>query len=267
MIAVEDEASIRNLIESILVNRGYAVECYDTASGAWGRLLRKRPNLLILDVGLPDQSGLDLLRRVRALHGPQSFPVLIVSGRHSERDILLGYEAGADEYLTKPFSREELLAKCAVLIARSKPALETEAIDLSKGEPLFDRYDVRGTLGRGAFGVVYQARDLHQQGRLVALKVCDEEHARDPEHRLRFLRESYALASLDHPAIVSVVDFGLLDDHLYLAMDYVPGPTLARHVALSGPLSPGETLALLSSLAEALTHLDEAGLVHRDLKP
>ncbi|MGE0706549.1 MAG: protein kinase [Planctomycetota bacterium] len=267
VIVVDDDAAIRALLEEVLGPRGYVVECYDSAGAAWQRLQRGRPNLLILDVGLPDESGLDLLRRLRSLHGPQSYPVLVLSGFRSEGDILGGYEAGADDYLTKPFSREVLLAKCAVLIARSRPAQDTQALERPPNELFFDRYEVRGVLGRGAFGVVYHARDLQQRGQTVALKVCDEEHARDPEHRLRFLRESYALASLDHPAIVSVSDFGLLDDSLYLAMDYVPGPTLETHVAKRGALSERQTLGLLAALAGALVALDAAGLVHRDIKP
>jgi DNA-binding response OmpR family regulator len=264
---VEDEQPVRALIETILKGRGYQVETFATASAAWQRLLRTRPNLLILDVGLPDESGLDLLRRLRSLHGPQSYPVLIVSGRHSEQEILLGYEAGADEYLTKPFSSQELLAKCAVLIARCKSTLETEALALASDEPLFDRYETHGILGRGAFGIVYHAYDLHQDSREVALKVCNEDLARDPEHRMRFLRESYALASLDHPSIVSVSDFGMLDSRLYLAMDYVQGPTLSSRVRTEGALNEAETLDMLRSLAGALDTLEQAGLVHRDIKP
>jgi DNA-binding response OmpR family regulator len=267
---VDDDPQVRDLIEELLSERGYAVDCFDSAESAWQRLLRYRPHLLILDVGLPAEDGLDLLRRLRSLHGPDSYPVLIVSGRDKEEDIVKGYEAGASEYLTKPFSQEELLAKCSVLIARSKSGEATVEVGLgvaSRGDTLLQRYDVKGLLGRGAFGVVYHAVDLQNNGLEVALKVCDEEQARNPENRFRFLRESYSLASLDHPSIVRVSDFGLLEDCLFLSMNYVPGPTLTKMIKSSGPLSESDTKAMLLALGGALEALERASLIHRDIKP
>ncbi|MBL4848848.1 MAG: protein kinase [Planctomycetes bacterium] len=267
VVVVEDEPAVQDLIRDVLESRGYLVRVFGSAGAAWTHLRAHRPSLLLVDVGLPDESGLDLLRRLRCLHGGNSYPALIVSGHKSEQDILLGYEAGGDEYLTKPFSSGELLAKCAVLIARSPSARETQVRLTDAEAPLFERYEVNGILGRGAFGVVYHALDLRNAKREVALKVCGQEVAHDAEHRFRFLRESYALASLIHPHIVSVTDFGLLDDELYLAMDYIEGPTLASHVRKHGALSTLDALALFRALASALQALAKASLVHRDVKP
>ena len=267
---VDDDDAIRELIITCLSSRGYEVEGFDSAELGWRALLRERPHLLILDVGLPGEDGLALLRRLRSLHGPDAYPVLIVSGRGMEDQILAGYESGANEYLTKPFTREELLAKCAVLIARSAGLSDTTALRKGaerKSQLLFERYEAREVLGQGAFGVVYHAYDLQQERREVALKVSGPEHARDPEQRLRFLRESYALSSLKHPAIVEILDFGLLEDQLYLAMEYVSGPTVLSYVSRRGPISEADALAFLRAMATALAVLSAASLVHRDLKP
>ena len=268
VMVLESSPAIQGLVRASLEERGYEVECTGTAALGWRSLLRQRPHLLILDVGLPDENGLHLLRRLRALHGPEAYPVLVISNKGEEADILLGYESGANEYLTKPFAREVLLAKCAVLIARSAALRETTG-ERSENhrELLFDRYRAHGVLGRGAFGVVYLADDLKQRGKEVALKVSGPEHARDPEQRLRFLREAYALSSLKDPSIVKVHDFGLFADQLYLAMECVRGPTLRGYVDRHGPLSETEARGLLRALAHALGALTRIDLVHRDLKP
>ena len=93
VVVVEDEPAVQDLIRGVLESRGYLVKVFGSAAAAWNHLLAHRPSLLLVDVGLPDESGLDLLRRLRSLHGPRSYPALIVSGRQTEQDILLGYEA------------------------------------------------------------------------------------------------------------------------------------------------------------------------------
>ena len=120
-------------------------------------------------------------------------------------------------------------------------------------------------LGRGGMGTVYSARHV-ELGRQVALKVLSDELSSDHEFVARFRREGRLQASLEHPHVVTVYEAGESDHGLYLAMQLVPGPTLATLMserALDSELS----LALLHQVGTALDAAHEAGLVHRDVKP
>lgn len=179
-----------------------------------------------------------------------------------------GFAAGASDYLSKPFTRDELLARCAVHLGRSTEEGTTALQhDLPReGNLAFRRYEVRSVLGRGSYGTVYQAWDT-QRREEVALKVLAALPSSQPEARLRFLREIYALSSVRHENVVPVVDFGVAQGRLYYAMARVKGLTVREHVAAHGAVSPDEGLALLRGLLGALAALADADLVHRDVTP
>lgn len=124
-------------------------------------------------------------------------------------------------------------------------------------------YTVLGRLGRGAMGVVFLARS--PGGRLVAVKVVGPELADDPGFRDRFRQEVAAMRAVGGFWTAAVVDAD--PDGLWLATEYVPGPTLYAAVAAGGPLPVPALRALVAGLAEALRAIHGAGLVHRDLKP
>jgi serine/threonine-protein kinase len=127
------------------------------------------------------------------------------------------------------------------------------------------RYRVESKLGEGGMGVVWKATDVTLH-RAVALKVLPEAFARDPERVARFEREARVLASLNHPNIAAI--YGLETDGplRVLAMEYVPGDTLAARLA-RGALPVAEALPIALKIAEALESAHERGIVHRDLKP
>ena len=115
---VEDDAAIRRLVVDYLAAHGYAVVTAETA--AKGRILARDPtlDLLLLDLTLPDADGLDVAREIREY---SAVPLVIVSGRGEEIDRVLGLEFGADDYIDKPFSLRELLARIRALLRRTNP--------------------------------------------------------------------------------------------------------------------------------------------------
>lgn len=264
---VEDEAPVRDSLALTLRERGYEVVAFGDFASAYEALSRLAPDLLIADVNLPDGNGLELVARLRALHA-DSFPIIVLSGLNSETDFMRGFAAGASDYLSKPFTRDELLARCAVHLGRSTDEGTTALQhDLPReGSLAFRRYEVRSVLGRGSYGTVYEAWDT-ARGEEVALKVLAALPSSQPEARLRFLRETYALSSVRHANVVSVVDFGAAQGRLYYAMSRVNGPTLRERIAAGGPASPAEVLALLTGLLSALDALAQVELVHRDVTP
>jgi ABC-type transport system substrate-binding protein/predicted Ser/Thr protein kinase len=126
-------------------------------------------------------------------------------------------------------------------------------------------YRVESLLGEGATGAVYLARAA--DGVAVALKLLAPELARDERFRARFLRETQAVAGLDHPRIVTVLSSGEEDGFLHIAMPYVDGLDLRELLRREGPLEPKRTVELIGQIAEALDAAHAAGLVHRDVKP
>ncbi len=119
-------------------------------------------------------------------------------------------------------------------------------------------------LGQGAFGAVWKARDT-KLDRIVALKIPRRELLTEADAE-KFLREARAAAQVRHPNIVSVHEVGRENDRIYIASDFIDGPTLADWIA-AHPLTVRESVTLCATLADALHHAHECGIVHRDLKP
>ena len=130
-----------------------------------------------------------------------------------------------------------------------------------------NKYRIEQLLGRGGMGAVYRARDVRLD-RLVALKVVRAELLGDSDARQRFRREAQIVAGLQHPAIVSIFDYGTLPDGgAYLVMELVRGEDLRRVLQREGRLEPARALRILSAVCEGMEAAHREGVLHRDLKP
>ncbi len=120
VLVVEDDREIRTLVQSALVVEGFEVQTAVTLREASALLQHSPPDLVILDLGLPDGEGLQLVREVRR---QSSLPIVVVSARHQEEQKVALLDAGADDYLSKPFSVAELLARMRVALRHRGTAL------------------------------------------------------------------------------------------------------------------------------------------------
>lgn len=137
VLLVEDEPQIRRLVRSALEGEGYQVSEADTVQRSLIEAGNCKPDLLVLDLGLPDGDGVDLIRDLRAW---SNLPILVVSARGGETDKIRALDLGADDYLTKPFGVGELLARVRALVRRRsrteevapKVAFDQVEVDLTR---------------------------------------------------------------------------------------------------------------------------------------
>jgi len=127
VLVVEDEADIRELLRYNLAHEGFAVEEAGDGAEALDRIGRRAPDLLLLDLMLPQMSGLELCRRMRSNPETAKLPILVVTAKGTEVDRILGLEMGADDYVVKPFSPREVVARVKALLRRANPASEPAA--------------------------------------------------------------------------------------------------------------------------------------------
>jgi len=121
VLVVEDDGAIRQMLAFNLARAGFEVDEAEDCSAARRRIADARPDLLLVDWMLPDASGLELTRAVRRDEALREIPIIMLTARAEERDKIQGLEGGADDYITKPFSPKELIARVNALLRRSVP--------------------------------------------------------------------------------------------------------------------------------------------------
>jgi two-component system phosphate regulon response regulator PhoB len=129
ILIVEDEKPIRDMIAFGLRRAGFDVREAEDCMAARASIANQRPDLLLVDWMLPDQSGLDLTRAVKRNKDTEDMPVIMLTARADEHDKVSGLEGGADDYVTKPFSPRELLARINAVLRRSSPAGSGERVE------------------------------------------------------------------------------------------------------------------------------------------
>ena len=116
---VEDDASIRELVLYTLNNAGLQAEGFERPSAFWAAMEQVRPTLILLDIMLPEEDGLSILRKLRADRATRALPVMMLTAKGTEYDTVLALDAGADDYVPKPFRMMELLSRIRALIRRA----------------------------------------------------------------------------------------------------------------------------------------------------
>ncbi len=154
---VEDDASIRELVVYALSNSGFEARGFGTPTAFWQAMGRETPAMILLDIMLPEEDGLSLLKKLRAAGATRRTPVIMLTAKGSEYDKVIGLEAGADDYLPKPFGMMELIARVKALMRRSS----------DEGQP--ETYQV------GSLTVCPQRHLVEVEGKSVALTLKEFE--------------------------------------------------------------------------------------------
>ena len=133
---VEDDKNISEIESFALKNSGHTVEEFDCGKAFYKKLSEKVPDLILLDIMLPDEDGLEILKKIRNIPETRRIPVIMVTARTTELDKVKGLDSGADDYLTKPFGVMELISRVKALLRRSSGMDGNDRLSL--GEILLD---------------------------------------------------------------------------------------------------------------------------------
>ena len=138
---VEDDESIRKLVIYALESQGFELAGFESAEGFWKAMSEKKPDLAILDIMLPGEDGISVLKRIRQTQ--KRLPVIMLTAKVAEYDRVEGLDAGADDYISKPFGIMELIARVRAVLRRAEPA-EAEDSEYKCGvlEIYWDRHEV-----------------------------------------------------------------------------------------------------------------------------
>ena len=136
---VEDDNSIRELVIYTLQTTGFRAKGFACAKDFWDEMKKEQPKLVLLDIMLPDEDGLTVLRKLRSSNQTSRLPVIMVTAKGTEYDKVVGLDSGADDYIPKPFGMMELVSRVKALLRRSEPEQKTQlrqvgmiTVDLSK---------------------------------------------------------------------------------------------------------------------------------------
>ena len=133
ILIIEDDPTVATLTRDLLLKSGYEAETRSTGAEGWARLQAESYDLLVLDLGLPDVEGLEICKRVRESAAQGNLPIFILTARGSSDDIVRGLEAGAEDYLPKPFNEREFVARVQAILRR-RTAQEARNDFLSSGK-------------------------------------------------------------------------------------------------------------------------------------
>ena len=278
ILVIDDEEPIRLLLTDILEMNGYEVISATNGIEGLRKTFSEAPRIVITDILMPEMTGLAFLQRVRAQVPASALPVIVVSALGDQGQIVKAFEAGATDYLVKPFHHSELLARVHVALHRSVDArdvqyVEREAPDRPKTEVIpggildLGKYRIIEEIGSGGMGTVYRATHV-AYGSEVAVKVLSPKLAKNRTDVMRFLREVRIATQMDHPNIVRVYDMGLSAGQYYYAMESLPKHSLYDEVlSHRDGIEEDRVLEIGIQLASALAYMHERGFLHRDIKP
>jgi CheY-like chemotaxis protein len=272
---VDDDQQLRTAVRDWLAFEEYEVEEAVDGNQGWAKLSSGQFDLVVLDWDMPGMQGIDILKNFR--DGGGTTPVLMLTGRNTSKEKILGLDLGADDYLSKPFDIEELSARIRSTLRKQKasaPAFKPLGFGnnelLTKanllGTALASRYEFISVLGEGGAGIVFKARHP-QLEKIVAIKMLLVPGLKE-EARLRFEQEGKLVGRLDHPGIATVFDFGVTErSQSFMVMEYVEGRSLDDIIYKEDYVPLPAALIIALQVANALSHAHARGILHRDIKP
>lgn len=130
IFCVEDDTSIRNLMQYALGSAGFEVQGFSCAAELYGALRNSIPDLILLDIMLPGEDGLSILKKLRTQNSTSSVPIIMTTAKGTEYDKVVGLDSGADDYLAKPFGMMELISRVKAVLRRTAPKNAADVLQI-----------------------------------------------------------------------------------------------------------------------------------------
>jgi DNA-binding response OmpR family regulator len=284
ILIADDSRELRTVLSTQLRKLGFDVQVAVDGQDALERARTFRPTLIIMDIMMPKLSGLQATKRMRDDKDLSSTPIILMSQLGEEQAVVEGIQAGADEYLVKPFRQAELASRVRILLRKAsgtqKKLDETTVQGLEAAEDNdavrrfketgqivskdFAGFTIIDKLGQGGTATVYRAMEPVNL-KPVALKIISPFAA----VKEGFLKRSNEIAvRLVHPHIVRTYTMGEYQDVHFMVQELVEGVALDSYLHEEGGRLPeAGARRYMLHVAEALRYLEQQGLIHRDIKP
>ncbi len=262
-ILVADDSIITQVAYTQMLEfLGHEVIMCGNGIQAVNRFRETHPELVILDVDMPEMNGFDACREIRKTSDGLNVPIIMVSVGDTEEDIVNGMNAGANDYLIKPVKESHLIAKLKTFLKFSM--VHKDDLELVKNHVEFaGRYTIEKLLGHGAHSVVFLAKD-RENGKHVAVKLVSTP---DLESFSRaFLETAGKIKKIESPNILKINDFGQYAGRFYVILEYAEDGDLAR-LLKQRKFTEEETVKLALDLIKGLKEFEKHGIVHFDIKP
>ncbi len=272
LLVVEDDEIVREVVARTLRARMYNVTTAVSGEEALALIRSTVYDMIITDVNMPGMDGFSFVKSVRATPTLGQPEIIFMSSSDDRALFKRAMNVGACDFLVKPFSPSELAE--AVTTRLSDRSNRTGAFMSVSRAAQANRsavltvpgYDTIRTLGEGASSKVLLATHRHSgQQHAIKLLRLPEQLNLQREAINRFLAEYAMLVKLNHPNVARVYEHGLVDDYLYIGMEYLPGGDL--RLDIEAGMKPQRAQQYAMQIAAALAAIHSAGIVHRDLKP
>jgi serine/threonine protein kinase len=269
VLAADDDQTLLGVLERCLRSWGYEPLSAHDGVEAW-RVLKhaEAPRIVILDWHMPGLTGLEVCRLLRAApHGEETY-VVMLTGRQDKDDLISALEAGADDFLSKPFHARELQLRLAkgVSFQANRANANGPRSSPPSGTIIGGKYRLEKQIAEGGMASVWLGVHL-SLGINVAIKFMKPDVAETPDYA-SFEREARAAAALRTEHIVRIYDHGIARDGApYLVMEYLSGESLCRRIERSGPLPAREAVAVIEQIGRALVEAHARNIIHGDVKP
>ncbi|MFQ3584293.1 MAG: response regulator [Cyanobacteriota bacterium] len=281
ILLVDEDPAVNQQLKLRLEQAGYSAVVVESGAKALEAIVHRSLDLVLMELALPGLSGLELLQMIRSARSRMELPVLILSSRTDPDTMVAAFDLGADDYITKPFNPEVVLARIRsqiTLAATKRASAPQQQNSVGKG-----RYQIERLVGIGGFSQTYLARDTHRPGnprcvikRLQRMDDKDgegkdwtDEHKKVMEiAKAAFEREADILEKLgSHPHIPKLLAHFEEDGQFYTVQDFVPGSSLRQQSNQGVIWSPAQTAYFLCELLKILTFVHQHGVIHGDIKP
>lgn len=288
ILVVDDSSQLRTVLSTQLRKLGFEVEAAVDGLEGLAKARQFKPSLIIMDIQMPKLDGLSATKKMREDPVLAHTPIILLSALGEEQDVIEGIDAGADEYLVKPFRQAELAAKVRILLRKAGSAArkldETtvqgleNAVDDDKAVKRFKEtgqivskdfagFTIVDKLGQGGTSTVYRALEPINL-KPVALKVISPFAAVKDGFLKRLQRSNEISVKLTHAHIVRTYTMGEYQDVHFMVQELVEGAPLDRYIdSPDGTLPEDKARSLMVQIAKALEYLEQHHLIHRDVKP